>query len=84
MSSNGHTRSDVECPRYPSRRLQFLILGHPEFNQIIVEFLLQNRHFRGLFNDEVFEEAFPKAAEQHDGVKVGEGIMNFIMGVDYT
>ena len=61
-----------------------LQLGHPEFNRTIVEFLLENRHFRGLFNDKVFEEAFPKAAKEHDGVKVGEGIMNFIMGVDYT
>lgn len=49
-----------------------------------MEFLLQNRHFRGLFDDKVFEEAYPKAAEKHDGVKVGEGIMNFIMEVDYT
>lgn len=58
-----------------------LISGHPEFNQAIVEFLLDNRHFKGVFTTEVYDEAFPHAAEEHDGVKVGEGIMNFILGV---
>ena len=66
------------------RKRMSLIVGHPEFNQTIVEFLLQNRLFRGLFSEEVFQEAFPKAAEEDDGIKVGEGIMNFIMGIDYT
>ena len=58
-----------------------LISGHPEFNQAIVEFLLCNRYLKGLFSREVYEEAFPHAAEEHDGVKVAEGIMNFILGV---
>jgi len=85
MSSDGHTRSYVKCTRYTLLREKCLIMaGHPEFNQTIVEFLLQNRLFRGLFSEEVFQEAFPKAAEEHDGIKVGEGVMNFIMGVDYT
>jgi len=53
--------------------------GHPEFNQGIIEFLLQNRFFRGLFSEDVFDEAFPHAAEEDDGLNVGEGIMNFIM-----
>jgi hypothetical protein len=55
--------------------------GHPEFNQVIVEFLLDNRFGKGLFSKEVFDEAFPHAAEEHDGVKVAEGIMNFILDV---
>jgi GMP synthase-like glutamine amidotransferase len=58
-----------------------LTLGHPEFNQRIVEFLLETRHFKGILTDEIYKEAYPHAAEPHDGVKVGEGIMNFIMGV---
>jgi len=55
------------------------MVGHPEFNQVIVEFLLHTRHFKGLISDEVYNEAFPHAAEPHDGLKVAEGIMNFIM-----
>ena len=58
-----------------------LTLGHPEFNQRIVEFLLETRHFRGILTDDIYKEAYPHAAEPHDGVKVGEGIMKFIMGL---
>jgi len=61
--------------------LLLLTLGHPEFNQAIVEFLLDNRFGKGLFSKYVFDEAFPHAAEEHDGVKVAEGIMNFILHV---
>jgi len=57
------------------------MIGHPEFNQGIVEFLLDTRHLKGLISDEVYNEAFPHAAEPHDGMKVAEGIMNFIMDV---
>jgi hypothetical protein len=46
-----------------------------------VEFLLKKRFGNGLFSKDVFEEAFPHAADQHDGVKVSEGIMNFILDV---
>jgi len=58
-----------------------LIIGHPEFNRDIVEFALDNRFGKGLFSKEVYDEAFPHAADEDDGVKIGEGIMNFILGV---
>ena len=67
--------------RVPTARYSLLRLGHPEFNQAIVEFLLDNRLGKGLVSKEVFDEAFPHAAEEHDGVKVAEGIMNFILDV---
>jgi len=57
-----------------------LIIGHPEFNQDIVEFLLDNRFGRGLFSRDVYDEAFPHAADEDDAVKVAEGIMNFLSG----
>jgi GMP synthase-like glutamine amidotransferase len=56
-----------------------LTSGHPEFNQAIVEFLLENRFGKGLFGKDVFDEALPHAADEDDGIKVGEGIMNFIL-----
>jgi hypothetical protein len=59
--------------------LWFLNEGHPEFNQDIVEFLLHNRFGVGLFTQDVFDEAFPHAADEDDGVKVGAGIMNFVL-----
>ena len=46
---------------------------------MIVELLLEKRFEQGLFSKEVFDEAFPHAAEEHDGVKVAEEIMNFIL-----
>jgi hypothetical protein len=55
------------------------MIGHPEFNKTIVEFLLKTRRFRGIVSDEVYTEALPHAAEPHDGVKVAGGIMNFIL-----
>jgi len=57
------------------------VQGHPEFNQPIVEFLLKNRFGKGLFSKVVYEEAFPHAADQHDGIQVAEGIMNFVLDV---
>ena len=54
------------------------VQGHPEFNQPVVEFLLDNRYHMGLFAKEVYDEALPHAADEHDGVKVAEGILNFI------
>lgn len=47
-----------------------------------MEFLLENRFGKGLFGKDVFDEAFPKAADDHDGLKVGEGIMNFVLDVE--
>jgi GMP synthase-like glutamine amidotransferase len=59
----------------------WLIIGHPEFNRDIVEFLLDNRFAKGLFSRDEYDEAFPHAADEDDGVKIGEGIMNFLSGV---
>jgi len=61
--------------------LALLIIGHPEFSRDIVEFLLDNRFGRGLFSKEAYDEAYPHAADEDDGVKIGVGIMNFILGV---
>jgi hypothetical protein len=58
------------------------MLGHPEFNREIVEFLIKTRFERGLFGRDVFEEAFPHAADEHDGVKVAESILHFILDID--
>jgi hypothetical protein len=59
-----------------------LISGHPEFNQPIVEFLLENRFGKGLFGKDVFDEALPHAKDEHDGINVGEGIMKFISSME--
>jgi hypothetical protein len=39
------------------------------------------RILKGSFSQDVFDEAFPYAAEEHDGIKVAEGIMNFILNI---
>jgi len=80
MSSTDNTGSCSLCTRYRNF-LALLISGHPEFNRDIVEFLLDNRFGKGLFSKEVYDEALPHAADEDDGVKVGEGIMNFVLGV---
>jgi hypothetical protein len=47
-----------------------------------VEFLLENRFSKGLFGKDVFDEALPHAKDEHDGVNVGAGIMNFISSMN--
>jgi len=56
-----------------------LMEGHPEFNPRIVEFLLRHRYSRGTLSKDVMDEAFLHVAEEHDGIKVGGAIMNFIL-----
>lgn len=67
-----------ECQAFVIPGRVLCVQGHPEFNQPVVEFLLENRFHKGLFGQDVFDEAYPRAADEHDGVKVAEGILNFI------
>ena len=80
LSSNDNTWSRSLRTGYSDFRA-LLTTGHPEFNRDIVEFLLDNRFGKGLFNKDVYDEAYPHAADEDDGVKIAEGIMNFILGV---
>jgi GMP synthase-like glutamine amidotransferase len=72
------SNAKCECQAFVIPGRVLCVQGHPEFNRPVVEFLLDNRYHKGLFSKDVYDEAFPHAGEEDDGIKVGEGILNFI------
>jgi len=58
-----------------------LTSGHPEFDKQIIEYILNFRLEGGLFSEDVYNEAFPRASEEHEGDKVGESIIKFILDI---
>ena len=61
----------------PSRFLT--VQGHPEFNQEIMEEILNTRHATGIFNDEAFEKFMKQAPLKHDGVLVAQAFLKFLL-----
>ncbi|KAF7860386.1 hypothetical protein EAF04_008512 [Stromatinia cepivora] len=53
--------------------------GHPEFTKEIVREVLEARHASGIFDDETFEDAMSRVNKDHDGVKVAQAFLKFIM-----
>ncbi|KAF7910549.1 hypothetical protein BELL_0078g00160 [Botrytis elliptica] len=63
---------------YISKRL-ITVQGHPEFTEEIVRELLEARHASGVFDDETYTDAVGRVAKEHDGVKVAQAFLKFIM-----
>lgn len=63
---------------YQPKRL-LTVQGHPEFNQEIMEEILDTRHATGIFNDEAYEEHMKKVALKHDGVVVAQAFLRFLL-----
>jgi hypothetical protein len=61
----------------PGRMLS--VQGHPEFNDHVVKVLLDGRFEKGLFGQEVYDDALACVTEPHDGIPVGLGILNFVL-----
>ncbi|KAJ8067735.1 hypothetical protein OCU04_003340 [Sclerotinia nivalis] len=55
------------------------VQGHPEFTKEIVREVLEARHASGIFDDETFEDAMSRVNKDHDGVKVAQAFLKFIM-----
>lgn len=55
------------------------VQSHPEFDEFIMNSLITTRHDMGIFNDEDFEEASSRAANQHDGPFVASVIWKFLL-----
>lgn len=54
------------------------VQGHPEFTEEIVRELLEGRRAKGIFEEEVFQEAMGRMGERTDGVGVGGGFLRFL------
>jgi len=55
------------------------VQGHPEFNQTIMNEILEARHANGVFDDSMFEEGMSRVAKQHDGVVVAQAFLKFLL-----
>ena len=54
------------------------VQGHPEFNEEIVRELLESRHGKGIFGDEVYEDGMRRVGRAHDGVLVAMAFLRFL------
>lgn len=54
------------------------VQGHPEFTEIIVNEILENRHISGLFPDDLFNDAMSVVAKEHDGAKIAAAFLDFL------
>jgi len=63
---------------YVPKRL-ITVQGHPEFNEEIMKEILETRHELGIFNQEVFEEAYGRADRYQDGVVVAAAFLKFLL-----
>ncbi|TGO23433.1 hypothetical protein BPAE_0132g00030 [Botrytis paeoniae] len=63
---------------YISKKL-ITVQGHPEFTEEIVRELLEARHASGVFDDETYRDAVGRVNKEHDGVKVAQAFLKFIM-----
>ncbi|KAI9827161.1 MAG: hypothetical protein M1832_005297 [Thelocarpon impressellum] len=54
------------------------VQGHPEFSEPVVREILEDRHKKGIFTDEVYEDALSRVGRAQDGVVVGEAFLRFL------
>lgn len=74
----GYTdRCDVQG-MYAKNRL-ITVQGHPEFNGDIVAELLENRHERGIFDDQMYKEGMERVRRFHAGVNVAAAFIRFLL-----
>lgn len=74
--------SSPRCPvqgMYEKNRL-ITVQGHPEFNGDIVSELLEARHDKGVFDDEMYKDGMERVRKHHDGVAVGAAFIRFLLG----
>ena len=78
VESLGHSPVCKVQGMYAPRRL-LTVQGHPEFNQEIMEEILDTRHKTGIFDDEAYETHMKKVAMEHDGVVVSQAFLRFLL-----
>ncbi|KAK7538189.1 class I glutamine amidotransferase-like protein [Phyllosticta citribraziliensis] len=55
------------------------VQGHPEFNDRIMEVILNARHEQGVFDDALYNDAIKRAASSHDGVAIAQAFLRFLL-----
>lgn len=55
------------------------IQGHPEYNSEMMRWLIEARHARGLFREEVYEDGITRVVRDSDGPKVMKRFLEFLL-----
>ena len=61
---------------YVPRRL-ISVQGHPEFTSEIVSEILELRHNKGMFSDDVYRGGMDRVNNHHDGILIGKAFLKF-------
>ena len=77
MTVGSNDKTEHHIILIPHRVLS--VQGHPEFNGSTIKVLLDSRFERGLFGQEIYDEALPCVSKEHDAIQTGQGIIRFIL-----
>ena len=74
----GHSDRCAVQGMYAKNRL-ITVQGHPEFTGVIVDELLDVRHERGLFDDELYKSGKSRVHKHQDGVAIAAAFLRFML-----
>ena len=57
----------------------FSMQAHPEFDDSIMQSILEKRHGEGIFSDELYEDGNTRAVLEHDGVLISTTILRLLL-----
>lgn len=73
-----YTEKCAQQGMYVAKRL-ISVQGHPEFNEEIMNEILELRHEAGIFDDATFKDGMERANKYQDGVVVAQAFLRFLL-----
>ncbi|KAH8722625.1 class I glutamine amidotransferase-like protein [Phaeosphaeriaceae sp. PMI808] len=70
-------RCSIQGMIVPGKAISFQ--AHPEFDEFIMERIIETRRAQGVFADEFAIEGLARAARKHDGVRVCAAILKYVL-----
>ncbi|KAJ5151699.1 hypothetical protein N7492_009994 [Penicillium capsulatum] len=55
------------------------IQAHPEFNDFVMSKILEMRHAKGVFSEEMYQDGLARSKKEHDGEMFGQRIIEFLL-----
>ncbi|KAM0556943.1 hypothetical protein ACHAPJ_005619 [Fusarium lateritium] len=77
VSLGSSSRCEVQGLYKPGRVISFQ--AHPEFDDFIMEEIMESRYAQKIFSKEMYEEGISRARAAHDGVLVSAKIWEFLL-----
>lgn len=78
VSLGSSSKCEVQGLYKPGRIISFQ--AHPEFDDFIMERIMEARYAQKIFSQEMYEEGITRARAAHDGVLVAAKIWEFLLG----